>query len=123
MPEISTSPRPTELRVSADKTPTDGQFQQWRAFRTAGRDASRAFAFGRSAGAFGRQRKLVPGKRNVAIARLVPTGNYAVRIAFDDGHDTGIFTWSFFQELGRHLPDRIASYEAELKEKGLSRDR
>ncbi|MBA4210665.1 MAG: hypothetical protein C0454_14165, partial [Parvibaculum sp.] len=39
------------------------------------------------------QKKTVPGKANVAIVALEPVGNYAVRIVFDDGHDTGLYTW------------------------------
>jgi DUF971 family protein len=46
------------------------------------------------------QRVTVPGKREVAITRIDPVGNYAVRITFDDFHDTGIFTWIYLAELG-----------------------
>jgi DUF971 family protein len=42
----------------------------------------------------------VTGKENVKIARLEPVGNYAVRIVFDDGHDSGLFSWDYLQELG-----------------------
>lgn len=64
----------------------------------------------------------VPGKRDVAIRSVAPTGNYAVRIGFDDGHDTGIFTWIYLRELGEHGADKFADYERKLAEKGLSRD-
>ncbi|MDH4439661.1 MAG: DUF971 domain-containing protein [Rhizobium sp.] len=64
----------------------------------------------------------VPGKRLVAIRAMTPTGNYAVRIGFDDGHDTGIFTWIYLRELGETGPDKFADYEKALSEKGLSRD-
>ena len=43
----------------------------------------------------------VLGKENVKIARLEPVGNYAVRIIFDDGHDSGLYSWDFLAELGR----------------------
>lgn len=68
------------------------------------------------------QKVTVPGKRNVAIRQMVPTGNYAVRIAFDDGHDTGIFTWIYLRELGESGGEKFAAYEQELAEKKLSRD-
>ncbi|UJW74026.1 gamma-butyrobetaine hydroxylase-like domain-containing protein [Rhizobium sp. SL42] len=68
------------------------------------------------------QKVTVPGKRNVAIKALVPTGNYAVRIGFDDGHDTGIFTWIYLRELGETGAQKFAEYESELATKGLSRD-
>lgn len=64
----------------------------------------------------------VPGKRDVAIRSVTPTGNYAVRIGFDDGHDTGIFTWIYLRELGENGVDKFADYERKLAEKGLSRD-
>jgi DUF971 family protein len=69
------------------------------------------------------QRVTVPGKRDVAIARMEPVGNYAVRIGFDDGHDTGIFTWAYLAALGAEKETRWAAYLAELEAKGLSRDR
>lgn len=68
------------------------------------------------------QRKLVHGKRKVEITRIDPVGNYAVRITFGDGHNTGIYTWTYLSELGENLPERLAEYEAELAAKGLSRD-
>jgi DUF971 family protein len=67
------------------------------------------------------QRVTVPGKRDVAIARVEPVGNYAVRIVFDDFHDTGIFTWAYLHTLGREKDARWREYLAELDSKGLSR--
>lgn len=64
----------------------------------------------------------VPGKRHVAIRSMTPTGNYAVRIGFDDGHDTGIFTWNYLRELGETGQEKFAEYERALAEKKLSRD-
>jgi len=43
----------------------------------------------------------VTGKENVKIARLEPVGNYAVRIVFDDGHDSGLYSWDYLATLGR----------------------
>ncbi|KQR67923.1 hypothetical protein ASG25_00615 [Rhizobium sp. Leaf384] len=69
------------------------------------------------------QKITVPGKRNVAIAAMTPTGNYAVRIAFDDGHDTGIFTWTYLRTLATDGTALFAAYEQELGAKGLDRGR
>lgn len=69
------------------------------------------------------QKLTVPGKRNVQILSVVPTGNYAVRIGFDDMHDTGIFTWTYLRELGEKGDELFAAYEQELADKGMSRDR
>src|SRR6185295_13841736 len=68
------------------------------------------------------QRVTVPGKINVAIMKMEPVGNYAVRIIFDDMHDTGLFSWDYLIELGRNKDDRWQAYLDELAEKGLSRE-
>lgn len=69
------------------------------------------------------ERKTVPGKRNVAIAEIVPTGNYAVRLVFSDSHSTGIFTWIYLSTLGEQQAERWQMYLDELATKGLNRDR
>lgn len=69
------------------------------------------------------QRRTVPGKRNVTILAVDAVGSYAVRLRFDDMHDTGIYTWDYLRDLGQRAGEHMASYEAELAEKGLSRDR
>jgi ATP-binding protein involved in chromosome partitioning len=67
------------------------------------------------------QRVTVGGKRNVKIKELRGVGNYAVRIVFDDGHDTGLFVWSYLHLLSLQKDKKWAEYLAELKAKGLSR--
>ena len=67
------------------------------------------------------QRVTVARKRNVKIKDLRPVGTYAVRIAFDDGHDTGLFTWTYLQQLGREKEARWNEYLADLEKKGLTR--
>ena len=68
------------------------------------------------------QRKTISGKRDVQIMQMEPVGNYAVRIVFDDMHETGIFTWSYLRELGENQEERWEAYLVELEEKGYSRD-
>jgi DUF971 family protein len=68
------------------------------------------------------QRKTVGGKRDVAISGAEPVGNYAVRLLFDDGHSTGIFSWAYLHELGREQEKRWGVYLKELAAKGLRRD-
>src|SRR5436190_6329799 len=67
------------------------------------------------------QRVTVGKKRNVKIKELKPVGNYAVRIVFDDGHDTGLYAWSYLQTLDRERDKRWAEYLSSLAQKGLSR--
>ena len=64
----------------------------------------------------------VSGKRNVALAAAEPVGNYAVRLLFDDGHDTGLFTWDYLYKLGAERDEIWAAYLAALDDKGLARD-
>lgn len=68
------------------------------------------------------QRVWVPGKRRVTFAAVDTVGNYALRLVFSDGHDTGIYTWKYLRELAQEQDTRWARYEAELKARGLSRD-
>jgi DUF971 family protein len=68
------------------------------------------------------QKVTVPGKRRVGIRVLEPVGNYAVRILFDDGHGTGIYTWPWLYRLGRDQDAIWRDYLAALAAKGLSRD-
>ena len=64
----------------------------------------------------------VPGKRSVAIANLEAVGNYAIRIVFGDGHDTGIYSWAYLRELGEGEAVKWRSYLDALAREGLSRD-
>ena len=68
------------------------------------------------------QRKTIPGRRHVGIMEIEPVGNYAVRLVFDDLHDTGLFTWEYLHELGRQYDRRWPAYLAALAAQGLSRD-
>jgi len=67
------------------------------------------------------QRVTVGKKKNVKIKELKPVGNYAVRIVFDDGHDTGLYAWSYLQTLHDERDKRWAEYLSSLAQKGLSR--
>ncbi len=69
------------------------------------------------------ERKTVGGKRNVRILAVAPVGNYAVRLDFDDGHSTGIYTWRELHALGATAEKDFAHYLEELAAKGLDRDR
>jgi DUF971 family protein len=66
---------------------------------------------------------LVPGKRNIGIAGVDAVGNYAIRIRFDDGHDTGIFSWTYLREMGERQDEMWNAYLAALSARGLSRDK
>ncbi len=68
------------------------------------------------------QRRLVHGRRHVGITDIEPIGNYAIRLTFDDLHDTGIYTWDYLHQLGQEHGPRWQAYLDELAARGLSRD-
>ncbi len=68
------------------------------------------------------QRTIIAGRRHVGIMRIEPVGNYAVRLHFDDLHDTGLYSWDYLYELGLNQEQRWRDYLAALEERGLSRD-
>ncbi len=122
MTEVLNDSWPTELRVAEDKRTLTVTFDDGARFAL---PAERLRVLSPSAEVQGHgpgQKVTVPGKRMVAIRNVVAAGNYAVRIAFDDGHDSGIFTWRYLRELGTDGDDLFRQYEEELTAKGLSRD-
>jgi DUF971 family protein len=68
------------------------------------------------------QKQIVAGRAHVGILELEPVGNYAIRIKFDDLHETGIFSWAYLYELGEKGETLWAQYLAALAAKGLSRE-
>ena len=64
---------------------------------------------------------IAPETGETELREVVPVGNYAVQIIFDDGHSTGFYRWSYLAELGRNRDARWQAYEAELAEKGMTR--
>ena len=67
------------------------------------------------------QAVLQVGKENVNVTAIEPMGNYAVKLVFDDGHDTGLYTWAYLRELGDEQAERWSAYEAELDAANASR--
>jgi DUF971 family protein len=70
----------------------------------------------------GGEPQLVGGKRGVNITRVEPIGQYAVRLVFDDGHDSGLYSWDVLDDLARNHARNWARYEARLAQHGMSRD-
>jgi DUF971 family protein len=69
------------------------------------------------------QKVIVAGKRNVAIVGVEPVGHYAVRLVFDDGHDTGLYSWTWLHDVANRQDELWRGYLAALEARGLSRDR
>ncbi len=68
------------------------------------------------------QEVLQTGKRGVSISGVAPIGNYGIQPTFDDGHESGIFTWVYLYELGSKQAELWAQYEARLQAAGVDRD-
>jgi DUF971 family protein len=121
--EDSSAPWPTELRVFKNEAKIEIDFSD-------GRHCSLPAEYLRvespSAEVMGHggpsTKKIVSGRRHVKIVTIEPVGNYAIRIVFDDKHDTGIYSWSYLRELSDTYAERWAAYLASLLYRGLSRD-
>jgi len=66
------------------------------------------------------QETLQIGKQNVMVSKIEPTGHYAVRLIFDDGHDSGLYTWAYLYELGRERTQKWQRYLERLAELGIA---
>jgi DUF971 family protein len=103
-------PWPVELRLDPSKTTLTVAFDSGERFALPAEylrvESPSAEVQGHGQG----QKQIVRGKEHVAIARIEPVGNYAVRLVFDDGHDTGLFSWDYLHELGRERRTKWAAY-------------
>lgn len=68
------------------------------------------------------ERTVVAGRRHVGIMGIEPVGNYAVKLTFDDLHDSGIFSWSYLRQLGENQAEVWQDYLDDLAVRGLKRD-
>ena len=115
-------PWPTELRLAPDKRTLTLTFESGAAYSLPAEYLRVESPSAEVRGHSPAERKIVFGKRNVTIRALEPVGRYAVRIVFDDGHATGLYTWRFLDELGRTYETTWATYLAELAKRGLPRE-
>ena len=69
------------------------------------------------------QEVLQTGKENVAISAIEPIGHYAVRLVFDDGHDTGLYSWTYLHELGSNMEANWQRYLDRLSAAGYARQK
>lgn len=112
---------PAEVRVASDRRSLTVAFQDGPTVGIPAEllrvESPSAEVQGHGAGS----KTLVPGKAGVTIVSVEPVGNYAVRIGFNDGHSSGIYTWRYLHKLGIEGEAMLAAYAAALAEKGLSR--
>jgi DUF971 family protein len=117
-----TNPWPTELRLRKDRRTLTVTFDGGESFDLAAEYLRVRSPSAEVQGHSPSERRTVSGKQDVQILELLPVGNYAVRLVFDDMHSTGIFSWDYLFELGRNREKYWSDYLGELKEKSLSRE-
>jgi len=117
-----TNPWPTELRLHKDRKTLTVGFDNGESFDLAAEYLRVRSPSAEVQGHSPSQKKLIAGRRHVGIIGIEPVGNYAVKLVFDDLHDSGLFTWDYLYELGQHRDARWQDYLNALVTKGLSRD-
>ncbi len=120
--EPGTSRWPTELRLRSAKKLLEIDFDDGSSFRLPAEllrvESPSAEVRGHGPG----EKRIVAGRRHVGILEVEAVGNYAVRIVFDDLHDTGIYSWGYLYRLGAGQDAIWRAYLAALDAQGLSRD-
>ena len=116
------APWPVELRLKRAEKRLDISFDDGRQFSLPAEylrvESPSAEVQGHGPG----EKTIIPGRAHVGIIELEPVGNYAVRIKFDDLHDTGIFSWDYLYQLGVEYDKRWQAYLVALANRGLSRE-
>ena len=113
---------PSEIRLGGDKKTLFVAFESGESF-TLSAELLRVESPSAEVQGHGAGQKTTPfGKRQVRITAIEPVGNYAVRLVFDDGHDTGLFSWDILHDYGMRQDRLMQDYEARLAEAGHSRD-
>jgi len=113
---------PTELRLHKDRKTLTVTFEGGERFDLPAEYLRVKSPSAEVQGHSAEERKTVPSKREVAVIEVLPVGNYAVRLVFDDMHSTGIFDWDYLRELGRNYARYWQDYLDELAAKRLTRD-
>jgi len=114
--------RPIEIRLKRDEKVLEIDFDDGRSFRLPAELLRVESPSAEVQGHGPSQKQVVAGRRHVGIIAIEPVGNYAIRIKFDDLHDTGIFSWETLYDYGERQDELWTNYLAALEAQGLSRD-
>jgi DUF971 family protein len=101
---------PTEIRLATDKRTLTVSFDTNERFALPAEYLRVESPSAEVQGHRPEEKKTVEGKQDVAITAIEPVGNYAIRIVFDDGHNTGLYGWDYLYELGHELNSRWLAY-------------
>jgi DUF971 family protein len=118
----ATGPWPVEIRLKRDPSALEIDFESGERIRLEAEYLRIESPSAEVKGHGGAVPPPVAGKRQVRIGAVEPVGHYALRLIFDDGHSTGLYSWALLHELGREREARWAAYLKRLDEHGLSRD-
>ncbi|NQU61139.1 MAG: DUF971 domain-containing protein [Rhodospirillales bacterium] len=117
-----TKHKPTEIRVNQEAKTLEVDFDNGKSFCLTAEllrvESPSAEIQGHGPG----QKTIIGGRRHVGIMGVEPVGNYAIKINFDDLHDTGIFSWDTLYDYGQRQDELWQNYLDALAEKEMSRD-
>ena len=122
MSDFGTKIKPTEIRLKREEKALEVDFADGRSFHYPAEFLRVESPSAEVQGHSPDQKTVIAGRKHVGILGVEPVGNYAVRLKFDDLHDTGIFTWEALYKFGTDQDTMWQSYLDALAEKGLSRD-
>ncbi len=123
MSDLGTAHWPTEIRLKRAERQLEIDFDDGTTFRLPAEYLRVESPSAEVQGHGAHQRQLVPGKARVGIKSVEAVGNYAIRLVFDDGHDTGIYSWAYLRQLGAERETRWRNYLAALQAAGMSREK
>jgi len=119
---FGTQCKPKEIRLKKEEKVLEVDFEDGKSFSLPAEllrvESPSAEVQGHGPG----QKTIIAGRRHVGILSVEPVGNYAIRIDFDDLHDTGIFSWETLYDYGMRKDELWQNYLDALKQKNLSRD-
>ena len=116
------APRPTEIKLHQKSCVLEVAFDDGKSFRL---ECELLRVYSPSAEVRGHgpgQEVLQPGKKDVQITAVEPVGNYAVRLIFSDGHDTGLYSWDYLYRLGVDKESLWKEYLDRMSKEGASRE-
>ena len=120
--ELGTRHRPTEIRLKREEKALEIDFEDGNSFRLAAELLRVESPSAEVQGHGPSQKTLVAGRRYVGIMAVEPVGNYAIRIKFDDLHDTGIYSWDTLYDYGQRQEEMWQDYLNAIEAESLSRD-
>ncbi len=116
-----TKHRPLEIRLKKEEKVLEVDFEDGCSFRLPA-EYLRVESPSAEVQGHGQEKRIVPGRKHVGIIGIEPVGNYAVRLTFDDLHDSGIYSWDTLYNLGATYDQTWQTYLDALEAHGLSRD-